>query len=158
MTPSTTLESYRTRNVEYHGLVKSAGWRTKVYTLTKGKAFDSAEALAESLSQLGNWLLRSDDYDYDVYKIACLIVHEGDEGVFSILNWWTGEHMLQNFVYYSANDDPQFELMSEDGLTCCVWEMAVIWHERNAWIRHVLRNGDQPRFEDYLGDVLEGAV
>ena len=153
------FDLYRTRNVQFHCLVESAGWKTKVYTLAKQKPFEAAEALAASLKNLGTWLQRSANCEYDVYNIACLIVHECDDGVFSVLNWWTGEHMLQNFVYFSAEDNPQqFELISEGGLTCCVWEMAVFWHERNAWIQHVLEKGDRPQIDSYLSDVLEGAV
>ncbi len=156
---SNTFAPYETRNIQFHGIVETEGWKTKTYKLTKKGSFESVDSLAASLTNLNSWLRQSDNYEFDIYNIACLIVHECDEGVFSILNWWTGENMLQNFVYYSANSNPsQFELMSEGGLTCCVWEMAIIWHERNAWIEHVLKKADCPQFDKYLDDIIEGCV
>ena len=36
----------------------------------------------------------------------------------------------------------------------CVWEMAILWHERNAWVKHVLMKNENPDFEGYLNEQL----
>ncbi len=81
-------------------------------------------------------------------------MHEGKEGVFAIINWWIDENMLQNFVYLKKYNEQEFQLFSQDGICTCVWEMAVWWHERNAWVKHILCKHDRPDFQDYLNDQL----
>lgn len=40
----------------------------------------------------------------------------------------------------------------------CVWDRAVICHERQAWIHHVLANTERPDLDRYLTDLLEGEI
>lgn len=105
-------------------------------------------------SQLENWLSKSQLHHLPTYRIATLIIHEGREGCFAIINWWIDENMLQNFVYLKKDGDTDFVLLSDTGITTCVWELAVWWHERNAWVNHVMLNHQHPDFEAYLQDGL----
>jgi hypothetical protein len=99
-------------------------------------------------------LKNSAAYELETYKIATLILHEGQAANFAIINWWIDENMLQNFVYLRKANEPHYELYSDRGMAACVWELAVWWHERNAWVKHVLMNGAEPDFEAYLQDQL----
>ena len=110
-------------------------------------------------AQLSNWLENSNNYPLENYKIATLILHEGKEGCFAIINWWIDENMMQLYVYLANNENTShFELYSDKGIITCVWEMAVLWFERNAWVKHVLMNTATPDFEKYLAEHLNEDV
>ena len=36
----------------------------------------------------------------------------------------------------------------------CVWDLAVLWHEREAYVRHVLGPAQGPDIERYLSERL----
>ena len=80
------------------------------------------------------------------------MLHEGREGCFAIISWWIDENMLQQFVYLATNPEyRRFELFSHNGIFTCVWEMAVLWFERNAWVQHVMKAHNDPNaFQNYL--------
>lgn len=86
--------------------------------------------------------------------MATLILHEFNAGCFAVISWWIDENMLQNFVYLKKSNKSNFEIYSDRGITTCVWEMAIWWHERNAWIKHVLLRNENPDVEGYLNDNL----
>jgi hypothetical protein len=45
-----------------------------------------------------------------------------------------------------------------EGAGCCVWELAVLWFERQAWVDTVLRHPGRGDFSRYLAARLEGEV
>jgi hypothetical protein len=69
-------------------------WVLKIYSISakKEKVCDAELVLAKSY--LGEWLNKSASCQLETYKIATLILHEGQEDSFAVINWWTGENML----------------------------------------------------------------
>ena len=64
-------------------------------------------------------------------KIGFLILHSGTEGIFSLINWWVGENMLNTHIFLTAPKKPMdFTQISGNGLAPCIWELEVIYHER----------------------------
>lgn len=126
-------------------------WKIKTYTITHRRHFESKEILDNALASLPEWLKRSSDFLFPNYKSAFLIVHEGRDGVWSLIHWWIGGEMLQGQTFFTpytrAN---RFELKTDRGLWACVWELAVISFEREMWIEHILKNAGAPDFEGYL--------
>ena len=149
-----TLQPYAPRPVRYLGLEHCDGWRIKTYSISvKSERVDEGVvALVRSL--LPAWLAQHTAYPLDSYRIASLILHEGREGCFAILSWWIDSNMLQTQVYLATDPGRRhFHLFSDRGIFTCVWEMAVHWHERNAWVRHVLSGPqDASSLDRYLSD------
>lgn len=48
----------------------------------------------------------------------------------------------------------RFDSLRDTGLAMCVWELQVIQHEREAWLRHVLTPSGRHDVPAYLADVL----
>ena len=89
------------------------------------------------------------------YGVGILIVHEATEGLFVLLSWWVGENMLNHEVYFSpATETPRLEALSPPGIVACVWELAVLAHERQAWVDRVLNNAAGPDLDGYLESRL----
>lgn len=87
-------------------------------------------------------------------------VHDGRGGNFVFLDWWAQENELHHEVYFSATQRPG-ELrrgMPGEDPAACVWDLSVIAHEREAWIRHVLAAPEAPDLEAYLQDRLDSVL
>lgn len=159
MYPKTDLrmDKYKPRQATFLKIHEAGDWRVKIYTLTQHEQFTSYDILDRVLDMIPAWIKNGGNQDLSNYKIATLIVHEANEGIFSILNWWVDENMLQNQVYLTSPEESAgFESISDSGIAFCVWELAIVWHERNAWIKHVLKNPEKPQFEAYLTDTYTG--
>ncbi|SDI82664.1 hypothetical protein SAMN04487954_101407 [Billgrantia gudaonensis] len=84
----------------------------------------------------------------DRYGVVVMIVHEAREGCYVLLDWWTGENMLQHHVYFSRDpNDPEFSDVTQTGIVACVWELKVLSFEREAWIDCVLAR-EEPSWMD----------
>lgn len=150
---------YKKRPVKFLELYEHDGWKIKIYSISLRNGFVSNELLESAKANIPAWLKNSSNYPLEVHKYATLILHESKEGNFVIINWWIDENMLQQHVYVSSYEDPStLNLYSDKGITTCVWEMAVLWFERNAWVQFVLMNPDSPDIEKYLAAQFNGEV
>lgn len=148
---------YQPRKVEIRGLVKINDWNIKIYTITFRDNFESETVLDNAIGKLSEWLKKSKILGLETYQIAFLIVHGGRDGVWTLLNWWIGENMLQSVTFYTSFDDAtQFEETPQTGGMACVWELEVIDFERKMWIEYILKKSDKPDFTGYLYKHLNG--
>ncbi len=148
--------------IHTHSDDENGAWSIKLYGISVRNGFqpdDMRELLERVKRYLPTWLANSRNYPLQTYNIATLILHEGKEGYFAILNWWIDDNMLQNHVYFASLDKPdEFTHYSEKGMMTCVWELAVIWFERTAWIKHILKQAAKPDVEGYLGEFFNEDV
>jgi len=151
-------QGYAPRSVRFKGHFLFEDWRIKLYSISVRNEHVEESRLNEVKFNLSKWLEKSCAYPLDTYRMATLIIHEGKEGCFVILNWWIGENMLQNFCYLKRHGEPDFQLYSDQGMMACIWEMAVLWHERNAWVRNILQQPQNPDVNAYLADGLNADV
>lgn len=150
--------SYTKRAVRFIELYNCGLWQVKIYTLNFPDQKSSEVVMPEAKKKLPEWLGQSGNYSLPTYCVSTLILHKCKEGCFAIVNWWIDENMLQLYVYLATNERPDhFELYSDKGIVTCVWEMAVLWHERNAWAEHVLVKS-KPDLKKYLTTVLNDYV
>ncbi|WYX29301.1 hypothetical protein WJ976_28555 [Achromobacter denitrificans] len=86
------------------------------------------------------------------HGLGFCIVHVGEEAVWLLVDWWlSGGIVCQRMLSAPLDDPRRFEPVQAPALAC-VWELAVTAHERDAWVRHMLRAGPSP--EAWLADVL----
>lgn len=148
---------YKPRKIEFCQIVNVNSWQVKIYTFTFRKQFQANEVLENALSKLSEWLELSKTLDFETYKIAFLMVHEGRDGVWVILNWWTGENMLRSVTFSASKAMPaEFVLTPKEGGMVCVWELEVVDFERKMWIEHILKKAETPDFARYLNETLSG--
>ena len=95
-------------------------------------------------------------------ELGFVIRHHCDTVVFVIVSTWRGANELWETVYEGPPDadGTSYELkgFSSHKPTYCVWELGVVVHERDAWIRYL----ESPRSEAdrivYLADRYGGPV
>ena len=146
---------YKPRAIRFLEIYEHNNWHIKVYTISVKQKFQNTVVIENVMKKLGDWLPEPTNCTFTNYKIAILIIHEGREGIFTLLNWWIDDNMIQNQVWFSAHNKPfEFQEFSNKGMIVCVWELAVIWFERNAWVKNVLKKPKSPDIEKYLSQHL----
>ena len=153
------IQNYQSRRVEFERLAIIKDWNIKVYTITTHREFESKVALENAIAKLPVWLEKSKTLGFETYKSAFLIVHEGKDGVWSLVSWWLGGNMLQSTTFYTDFSQPDvFRMLPAEGFMACVWEVPVISFEREMWIEYVLKKAKNPDFNGYLTQYLSREV
>ncbi|MFD3515754.1 hypothetical protein [Streptomyces sp. NPDC058657] len=92
--------------------------------------------------------------------LAVLIFHAGGDGDYVLVHTWIEGHMSDLAVFTGPAGQPEQIRPGRTGLAPCVWEAAVLAHEREAFSRHVL-DGDGAipgRLKAWSDDTLQGAT
>lgn len=148
------LETYTNRPAHYLGLWREHDWAVKGYAMRHALKHLPDAREFEALLPLMFGALRGVRMAEAPHGQAFAILHEGREGTFLVLCWWGGENMLYRRVWLRTAFDGHFDDISDTQVVACVWELAVIEHERTAWLRHVLMQPQSPDTEAYLYDSL----
>lgn len=92
--------------------------------------------------------------------LAVVLVHAGGDGDYVLVHTWIEGHMADLAVFTGPAGKPELLRPGRAGLAPCVWEAAVLAHERAAFSRHVL-DGTGPladRLAAWRADTVEGAL
>ncbi len=146
------MEPYRRRKTWSLGSRQVGDWRLKTYGIVvAGTRIDDAmiaAAFGAVARQIAVTLAQGSGHGF-------VILHRGDQGVWLLIDRWAGD-ILHHVLLRAPLDEPAaYAPGPEDGTMACVWEMAVMQHERDAWVRHVLSQPAAPDFAAYLADQLE---
>ncbi|HRR09839.1 MAG TPA: hypothetical protein PLO56_14210 [Rhodothermales bacterium] len=136
---------YKHRIIRFIELIYFDEWTIKCYTITQSEDHIAPKIVMAIKNQLSAWIQHSERTNLTHYNTATLIIHQGKEGYYAIIAWWIDENMLQLFAYFSP--DPvvrTFQMISDKGIVSCVWEMAILWFERNAWVEEVMLQNNNP--------------
>ena len=92
--------------------------------------------------------------------LAVLLFHAGGDGDYVLVHTWIEGHMSDLAVFTGPAGEPAALRPGRSGLAPCVWEAAVLAHERDSFTRHVLDGGGAvgERLAAWSADVLEGEV
>jgi hypothetical protein len=92
--------------------------------------------------------------------MAVLIVHAGGDGDYVLVHTWIEGYMSDLAIFSGPAGLPDLLRPARAGLAPCVWETAVIAHERDAFSRHMLGGGGalQDRLTAWAADTLQGEV
>ena len=92
------------------------------------------------------------------YGVGFVIVHRATNAYSYVVGWWSYNCLLSLAAYTARISDPADVARSPARQAGCVWELAVIDHERRAWTESVMRAGRHPDLEAYLAAVLTAEV
>lgn len=143
-------EPYTPRPVRYLELAEQDGWRVKVYGISVHDKTPDDALVDAAIDHAFDQLPTPPTAD-NRHGVAILIVHEGNDGIWLLLDWWFGQDMLKHRLFSSPYDDPYgFEDISDSRTMACVWELSVFAFEREAWVETVLANEAGPDLDAYL--------
>jgi hypothetical protein len=153
------METYRPRTIIARPLHLVDGWRVKIYVVTPRETFESEAILENAIARLSEWLTPPASEPWHSHKIGFLIFHEGADGLWSLVNRWVADDMLQSATYYTDYREPDtFIRNPAKAFMACVWELPIIAFERDLWVEEVLKKAPNPDFDAYFGKALIGNV
>lgn len=148
---------YHPRPVRSLGVWEEDGWRIKLYAMAASEREPSA-ALLEAARECARRHLPRPASTATRYGVGYLGIHECDGADYGFLGWWERNNELYHHLLSTHPDDPTaFDdtTAGAGGATGCVWELAVLVHERAAWIRHAMQASGRD-LDAYLADHLDG--
>lgn len=150
--------AYAPRPIRCLELWQWGAWRLKVYGITHAPGgslpdlVDAAKALATGI------LPTAASAGPRHYGVGFMGVHQGNGANLVFLDWWADENELYHLAYASTPDRPEaLSCASVTGRIACVWDLAVMGFERQAWIDTVL-SPPRPDVEAYLRARLNADV
>ncbi|MFI8854188.1 hypothetical protein ACIGW3_28875 [Streptomyces sp. NPDC053499] len=151
-------EGHHARTVRPLGSSEAAGHAVKAYAVeAPGRTVtgqDARAALRIAADHLASARLRGS------LGLAVVLLHAGGDGDYVLVHTWIEGYMSDLAVFTGPAGDLGQLRPGRSGLAPCVWEAAVLAHERDAFTRHVL-DGTSPleeRLAAWHADVLEGEV
>ena len=137
------------RPIQFARQIEHDGWRLKRYDIhLESEPID--EAVFDSGLERALTLLPSPPMTERRPGVGFVICHQGADSHYIVLNWWDNENELFQHIRIRARPDGQWGPGEGRG-SFCVWDTQVIWHEREAYVRHVLTR--ETSIESYLADI-----
>lgn len=152
--------TYKKRPIRYLGTFEKDGWRLKVYGISALSERPS-DALVNAIKAKAAEILPFPAVADSRYGVGFLYAHQGrDGGGFASVNWWANENELFHYQYEASPDSVSALRPVEEtgGSACCVWDIAVIEHERRAWVECVLANTSGPDLDAYMARTFNADV
>lgn len=160
--PGSNPMVYALRQVISLGTLEQ-GWTTKIYGMFsdqfEAKELPDQETLFVSIKQaMTGWDAVSGNH-----PLGFGIVHMANDGIYLLLTRFHDANNIRHQVFALNLTDRSVTLapLEDAAIIACVWEMRLIAHESDAWVKHVLIPGagltDVAR-QAYLNDVYRGTV
>lgn len=168
---SLDFPSYGERLVVFEGLHRFDAWTVKLYTIDAHGSVRPSDVVRAALARIPDLLpagvaggraapavvagAPEGAAGSLVHGEAFAIVHAGADAVWLLVHWWTDTCLMHHRMVAASLDDPTaFDIGVPSTLIACSWELAVVQHEREAWVRTVQGRGAAADFVAYRADVM----
>jgi hypothetical protein len=149
---------FRNKYLHSYPAFELAGRQVKPYHLTLEAARPIPARIVDAAYAIAAELL--DPPDEEMPPAGWLVLHEGPVPMYLCVYDWVWGNALEVRSAAAAepffgcpDDDPAHFIVNGRILAGCVWELAMLEHERSAWVRHVLAPGE-PDLKAYLADFM----
>lgn len=150
--------AYEPRSTRFLRLWHHDGWRLKVYGLAYERPAPEP-GLVEAALHRATECLPMPAVAPDRYGLGFIGVHQGRGSNLAFVSWWENQNELFHRVFTS---DPATSLglepVGSTGLTACVWDLALIAFEREAWVGTMMAGPELRGPEGYLAARLAGTI
>ena len=157
------MQPYAPRPIRSHGLRPHGDWRLKLYSIVHGAPptdwdtywRDFEPGFARVLDELPGSARTAERIG-----AGFLIAHRGRGCSYVVLGWWDRENELPLRLAVRDHTPEAPWRAAAASESVCVWDLEVIGHERDAYVKSVLSDTPvdlQRREADYLADVLNRA-
>lgn len=158
MTSFVPSEPYASRSIRFLRLWEERGWRMKVYGIAYRREKPAPRLVAAALRLTGN-CLPDPAVTATRYGVGYVGVHQGRGSNLVFVDWWEDENELHHRVFTSTPDHPGvFQDRTATPLTACVWDLAVMGFERQAWVASALQAPGRPDLGRYVATRFQGEI
>lgn len=145
-------QAYAPRSIVPRGARELAGWRMKTYEVNAAPAGANWADYAGGLA-LAEQILPQPPATAGRVGLGFLIAHPCPTHFYLIVNWWDNQNELFTRVFVTERNPGAGWLPAGERYSYCVWDLEILWFERNAWIKAML-SGDKPQPERYESEQL----
>lgn len=131
------MQPFAPRAVGFHGVRHAGDWRLKLYSVLYGPGPLDWDAFAPGLAQAER-ALPQPAVAAGRPGVGLLIAHQGRTGNYAVLAWWDRENELPLRVFLSPDGRAQSWRPAEGGESICVWDLEILWAEREAYVATVM--------------------
>jgi len=151
-------EGYEPRAVSDLGTFESGEWRLKLAGISY-RDDRPRPALVEAALRSASKVLPEPAITPTRYGVGFVGIHDGRGACFCFVDWWEEENELHHHTFLAPPEAPaSLAETTGTGFIACAWDLAVVSHERQAWIDHVLANPRGPDVDAYLRQRLSGRI
>ena len=143
------MHPYQPRPIAPLGLVRHGDWTLKSYSITFGSAAFAPARFAEG-RRLALESLPTPAVTPDRSGVGFLIEHQGRNIDYLVLAWWDRENELPLRVFVRDDRAGEAWRPARGSESVCVWDLQVIWAEREAYVATVLATDTEKGKEEYL--------
>ncbi|MFN8446230.1 MAG: hypothetical protein U0175_35900 [Caldilineaceae bacterium] len=94
--------------------------------------------------------------------LGFVMLHRAGAALLLLITTWRNTNEMWEAVYWklagSMDAYQHVHFPTEHRGTYCVWELAVVWHERHAWVRFISSKRDPEAKLAYINDRFSGLV
>ncbi len=95
-------------------------------------------------------------------ELGFVILHRAGDYLLLLITTWRNTNEMWESIYYKKVEQSeiykQIEFEDNHKGTYCVWELGIVWHERNAWLKFIKSKRDEEAKLKYLNDLFSGLV
>jgi hypothetical protein len=128
------FHQFEPRPVQFLGIEEIRGYRLKCYSIVHGDVPFRREEFDGGMTLAANALPSPAVTDVRP-GVGFVILHQGRTGNYLILSWWDNENELPTRVFVRTDGEWRPGRESE---SFCVWDLEVMWREREAYVVTVL--------------------
>jgi hypothetical protein len=139
-------EPYAPRPTAYLGLLDRNGWRIRSWFIHHPDAAPDMGRFSLVVDEAVGAALPQPAVTDRRPGAAVLIAHQGKAVDYLVLGWWDNENELPLRVWVDTGLGWR---AAEGSESICVWDLEVLWRERERYVAHVLA-ADPPDVEAYL--------
>lgn len=95
-------------------------------------------------------------------ELGFVILHRAGDYLLLLITTWRNTNEMWETVYLKkAGESENFipvKFKSDHKETYCVWELGIVWHERNAWVSFIESKRDEEAKLIYIDDLFTGVI
>lgn len=139
---------YAPRSIQLVDPIRHNGWELKRYAVRYGSGSVDHERFASG-REIALGELPSPAANSQRIGAGFLIEHQGNGADYLILCWWDRENEMPIRVFLRSDDEHTGWRPARGGESVCVWDLQILWGERQAYVATVLA-GTTPDRDGYL--------
>ncbi len=145
------MEIYKPRYFHYLENWKMDTIEFKVYFISAEKQ-SIENTIVEKCKDHLKQLLPKKIAEHPHNNAGYIIIHQGEMGIWLLTHWWAYDDIVLSTLSKAISAGNDFINFDDQPFHACVWEHVVINHERNAWVKHVMKKN--PSLKNYHKEKL----
>ena len=151
------MQPFKPRRIDSLPRLSVEGWELKQYTVSHAeKEFD--EGRFHTGVTLALKELPQPARSAERAGVGFLILHQGHGIDYTVLAWWDRENELPLRVFVCDRPGSGEWRRARDSESVCVWDLQVIWAEREEYVRTILAYAAPDAVTAYLAYSLRQAL